>query len=288
MLTRRDWGLVVLAVVIIAAVAAPPALGFGPRVAGSAERVPIAGPPAPGDCLTSRPTPAGSPIDGRIAIAAARTGACSAGSHVGEIVSVTDRSATDPAGVVVDSPVPDPNTCVPAVRAYLGWTAQPWEPVLLDALFLLGPDADQVADGQRWLACALGSGSDGYRGSVRDGFGAAADLYGRCRDTRQGARSRVSCSDPHDVELFGTAVVGADDQAGLDVSCTTLVTARSEMADPTAGGRLAVQVAPYDPNTVPPDVSAGGQTMTCGLRVVGESLLVGSLVGVGTRPLPWR
>ena len=143
--------------------------------------------------------------------------------------------------------MPDPNACVPPVRDYLGWTAQPWDPVLLDALFLLGPDADQVADGQRWIACALGTGSNGYPGLRPGRVRSAADLYGRCQDTRQGARSRVSCTDPHDVELFGTAVVGADDQAGLDASCTTLVTARSELADPTAGGRLAVRV----PRTIP-------------------------------------
>ncbi|WP_395728510.1 septum formation family protein [Nakamurella sp.] len=287
-MTRRAWGVVVLAVVIIAAVVGPPALGFGPGVAGSAVRVPIAGPPAPGDCLTSPPTPAGSPIDGRIAIAAARTGTCADGMHAGEIVSVDDGPTTVPTGVTVRPPVPDPNACGVPVRQYLGWTAQPWNPVLLDAVILLGPDAGQVADGQRWIACALSTGADRYAGSVRDGFGPAADRYGHCQDSRVGARSRVSCADPHDVEVFGTAVIGADDQAGLDASCTELITAGSGMADPTAGGRLAVRVAPDDPNTVPPDVSAGGQVMTCALRVVGDSQLVASVVGVGDRPLPWR
>jgi hypothetical protein len=251
-------------------------------------RAPIAGPPAPGDCLTSPPKPAGSPIDGRLAIAAAPTGPCADGVHFGEIVSVGNGPTTVPTGVAVNPPLPDANACVPLLRQYLGWTALPWNPVLLDAVTLLGPDAGQIADGQRWIACALSTGSDGYPDSVRDGFGRAADLYGHCQDSRLGARSRVSCADPHDVEVFATAIIGADDQAGLDASCTELITARSGMTDPTADGRLVVRVAPYDPNTVPPDVSAGGQAMICSVRVVGDGLLVASLVGVGDRPLPWR
>lgn len=287
MMTRRAWGVVVLVAVIIAAIVGPPALGFGPRVAGTAERGPIAGPPAPGDCLTSPPVPAGSPIDGRIAIAAARTGDCGDGPHVGEIVSVTDISTAVPTAGPNDAPVPDPNSCGVPVRSYLSWTAEPWNPVLLGAVTLLGPDAVQFADGQRWIACAVTTGADPYPGSVRDGFGRAADLYGECRDSRRGARSRVSCAVGHDVEVIGTAVIGADDQAGLAASCAQLISARSGMADPTAGGRLEVRVSPDDPNTVPPDVSAGGQAMICSVRVVGDGLLVASLVGVGDRPLPW-
>lgn len=280
--------MVVLAAVIIAAVVGPPALGFGPRVVGSAVRAPIPGPPAVGDCLTSPPTPAGSGLTTGIAIGAAPVASCAGeGPHFGEIVSVTDGSRGRPTGVGVRPAVPDPNACRSPVRDYLGWTADPWDPVQLSAVTLLGPDTAQIGDGQRWLACALVTGAHGYPGSVRDGFGRAADLYGRCQDTRAGIRSRVPCHDPHDVEVFGQAVVGADDQAGLDPSCAALVTARTGLADPTAGGQLLVRAGPDDPNTVPPDVSASGQAMTCDVQVAGERLLVAGLAGVGERPLPW-
>ena len=41
------------------------------------------------------------------------------------------------------------------------------------------------------------------------------------------------------------------------------------------------------PGLVPPDVSAGGLSMTCAVRAIGDGLLDASLVGVGDRPLPW-
>ncbi len=276
-----------LAVVIIAAVVGPPALGLGAQVAGVAAPVPIPGMPAVGDCLLEPPEAAGSALTSfGIAIAAAPTGTCPRADDddqaFGEIVSVAPTMAR-PDG----SDALDPQACRQPVRDYLGWTAGPWDPVMVDTVVLVGPDRVQYAGGQRWWACAVTTGSHGYRGSVRDGYGRAADLFGQCQDLRLGERSHVACHDPHTAEVFGSAVVGADGLADLTDTCTTLVRQRTGMSDPTAGGTLAVRAGPFDPNTVPPDVSAGGQSMTCSLRVVGDGLLVASLVGIGDRPLPW-
>lgn len=284
MIPRRAAGALVLVVGLTLALVLPAALGR--RIAGSAGRPPVPAPPAVGDCLTAPPTPAGSPIDGRIAVAAAPADGCSDGVRFGEIVSVDNRPATVPAGVAVSLPVPDPNACGSPLRSYLGWTSQPWNPVALDAVILLGPDAEQVAVGQTWIACAITTGRDGYRGSVRDGFGPAADRYGRCQPTLRFDPAPTPCDRPHAVEMLGTAVVGFDDLAGLDASCADLVRQRTGLTDPTAGGRLAVRVAPVDPNTVPPDVSAGGQAMTCGVQVDGGGMLTAALTGIGDRPLP--
>lgn len=291
-----------LALVIVAAVIGPPALGLGPRVSGTAARKPVPGPPTIGDCLTEPLAEGSVPASVAIPVPAVRYGPCGDGTaaggtgggrrlNYGEILSVTDGVDTFtssrqsvPAGVLGAYST---DSCQQPLRDYLAWSADPWAPVLGDSTALVGPDVAQHLLGQRWIACVVTAGSHGYPGSVRDGPGRAADLYGQCEDTREALGPRVPCDDPHDTEVFGVALVDADGLSGLADSCLTLVTARTGMTDPAAGGRLVVRAGPFDPNTVPPDVSAGGQSMTCAVRVVGDGLLDASLVGVGDRPLPW-
>ncbi|HEY7811788.1 MAG TPA: septum formation family protein [Nakamurella sp.] len=281
-----------LAIVIIIAVVGPAALGFGPQTAGVAVRAPIPGPPVAGDCVTSPYLGAGSALSVGIAVGVAPYAACPAPGDsrrdFGEIVSVTPDVRAFPTISARQQSPPDPDACRAPVLDYLGWAAEPWDPVFTDLVSLVGPDTVQYASGQRWIACALITGRDGYPGSVRDGaFGRAADLYGRCESTRSALRPRVGCDDPHDAEVFGVALVGVDGLSDLADSCTRLVVQRTGLADPTAGGLLQVRAVPFDPNTVPPDVSASKQSMVCEIRVTGDGLLDASLVGVGDRPLPW-
>lgn len=276
---RRVTGALILLVGLTVALVLPAVVGR--PIAGTAGRPPVPEPPVVGDCLTAPPERAASPLILPVAPATAPVAACtSGGTSFGEVVLVT-RASTPAALAAVEW-----DDCGAPLQTYLGWPSSRWRPAQSAVLALLGPDAEQVAVRQAWVACAITTGPPGYPGSVRDGFGPAADRYGDCDPTRPFDPAPRPCDEPHDQEAIGRAVVGYDDLAGLDQSCTDLVRQRTGLADPTAGGRLAVLVAPVDPNTVPPDVSAGGQAMTCGIRVVGTGKLTASLVGIGDRPLP--
>lgn len=281
MIPRRAAGALILVVGLTVALVLPAVAGR--RIAGTPGRPPIPAPPAVGDCLTEPPDFAASPLMLSVVLATAPVATCTDGprSSFGEVVMVTGAStppeALDAFGY---------DDCVAPMQEYLGWPPSRWWPAGAAALVLLGPDAEQVAVGQSWIACAMVTGPDGYSGSVRDGFGPAADQYGDCDPTRRFDQAPRPCDEPHTEEVIGRAVVGFDDLTGLEESCADLVRRRTGLTDPTAGGRLAVRVAPVDPNTVPPDVSAGGQTMTCGVRVVGDGTLTAALTGIGDRPLP--
>lgn len=288
-MSRRAWGVCVLAVALIAAALVPAVLGPGRRIDGVAAPAPIAPPPAVGDCLTAPPEAAGSPLTARgLAIAAAPSAACSSAWGYGEIVSVTADARDFPTTGTSPQAPPDPDACRGAVRDYLGWTVEPWIPVVTDTVVLIGPDPVQAAAGQRWIACVLAPDVRGYPGSLRDRVpGPAADRSGWCKDSRSPAGWRVGCADPHDVEVFGSALIGIDELSGLTDSCARLVAERTGSSDPTAGGVLQVRAGPDDPNTVPPDVSASRQSVICTLRVTGDGMLTASLVGRGDGPLPW-
>ncbi|WP_420122836.1 hypothetical protein [Nakamurella sp.] len=280
MIPRRVAGALILVVGLTVALVLPAVAGR--RITGTASRPPVPDPPVVGDCLTAPLAWAASPLILPVVLATAPVAACSAtpGSSFGEVVLVTRPAAPAALGAF------EWDDCAAPLQTYLGWPSSRWRPAPSAVLALLGPDAEQVEVGQAWVACAITTGALGYAGSVRDGFGPAADRYGDCDPTRPFDPAPRPCDEPHEQEAIGRAVVGFDDLAGLDASCADLVRRRTGLPDPTAGGRLAVLVAPVDPNTVPPDVSAGGQTMTCGVRVVGPGKLTASLVGIGDRPLP--
>ena len=296
---RRAWGAVVLAVGLIVAVAVPAALGFGRQVAGAAVRAPIPGAPVPGDCLHAPLVRNGSPMSFvEFSIGTAPVGPCAPGDNpdvtdgtqnYGEIVSVTPGVLAPRANIAGRLGSAGPGLCGQGAADYLGWTAHPWTPVLVDAVSLVGPDTEQYLGGQRWLACAVVTGDHGYRGSVRDGrAGAVADLYGRCDDTRSSPVLRVWCFQPHDTEVFGSAVV-ENGAADLTTSCLGLVTQRTGMSDPTDGGLLRVSAAAVKPPGWPTIVAQPGelQAIACAVTVTGGRLLTASLVGAGGGPLPW-
>ena len=299
-----------LAVSLIVAVALPAALGFGRQVAGAAVRAPIPGAPVPGDCLQAPLVRNGSPMSFlEFSIAAAPAGPCVPGigpgdgsgggsggdssrpatENYGEIVSVTPGVLAPRANIAGRLGSAGPGLCGQGAADYLGWTAQPWTPVLVDAVSLVGPDTEQYLGGQRWLACAVVTGDHGYRGSVRDGrAGAVADLYGRCDDTRSSPVLRVWCFQPHDTEVFGSAVV-ENGAADLTPSCLGLVAQRTGMSDPTDGGLLRVSAAAVNPPGWPAVAAQPGEmeAVACAVTVTGGRLLTASLVGVGGGPLPW-
>jgi len=300
-MSRRAWGAVVVAVSLIVAVVVPVALGLGRPRAGVAVRAPIPTPPQVGECLHAPVLVGGSALTlVGISIGTAPVGPCKTGDagsasvsipgpttpeNYGEILSVIADVLFSSAASSDPQATPEPGWCRESVEAYLEWTAKPWTPVLTDSTWVVGPTDEQYRTGQRWIACAVLSGDRGYFGSVRESrSGPAADVYGRCGN-RPAPVVRVWCSQPHNVEVFAFGVV--DD--GTQDSCTRLITERTGMTDPTADGMLQVRIVATNSSADDPWTSSDGriQSVTCGIRVAGDGLLIASLVGRGDGPLPW-
>jgi hypothetical protein len=282
---RRGWGAVVLAVAVILAVAVSPAFGPGNRISGQGVRQPIPPPPAVGDCLLSAVDPDGS-VQQYIAgsIGSASVGACSAGvdrpgpGNFGEIVSVAADQQSFPRSGGGRTSIPDPQTCQPPAAGYLDWPDPTWAPVTTRKVFLLGPDISQYQSGQRWLACAIAPADDAYLGSLRDeGNRSAANAYGQCRSLSAPGPKRVPCAQPHEIEIFGTALGDDADANARTGSCASLLTAVTRMPEPTVGGQLEVLIVP--------DRLLGRRN--CEVRVLGDRLLHESLLGWGPEPLPF-
>lgn len=282
---RTFWAAIVLTVAFTAAVVGPAATGLRVPVPGVAVRPPIPDPPEVGDCLITPYYGAESVVAVEVAGGAAPYADCRSvgadGSVYGEIVSVHPGIHTFPA-MAAGLPMLDVEVCESAARDYLGWIQSTWSPVFDSGVALVGPDLDQYASGQRWIACAITSGSRGYPAA---GGGAGIDprgwVYGRCADRRGVAHPRVRCDEPHDTEEFGVATVVPADVPALVDSCAALISARTGLADPTGGGSLAVVLIPDHP-------VAGDrvQLTVCAVRVVDGRMLGAGLVGLGNRPLP--
>jgi hypothetical protein len=282
---RRGWGAFVLVIAVILAVAVSPAFGPGSRISGQGVRRPIPPPPVVGDCLLSAVDPAGS-VQQYIAgsIASASVGACSAGVDVpgtlnfGEIVSVTADQQSFPRSGGGRTSIPDPRSCQPAAANYVDWPDPTWAPVATRKVFLLGPDISQYPSGQRWLACAIVPAGDAYLGSIRDEANrSAANAFGQCRSLSAPGPKRVPCAQPHEIEIFGTALGDDSDAAVRSGSCASLLTAVTRMPDPTVGGQLEVLIVP--------DRLLGRRN--CEVQVMGDRLLHESLHGWGLDPLPF-
>jgi hypothetical protein len=133
-------------------------------------------------------------------------------------------------------------------------------------------------DGQRWLACAIVPTGNAYPGSIRDEENrGAADAFGQCRSLSAPGPKRVPCSEPHEIEIFGTALGELTDADAQNGSCASLLTAVTRLPDPTAGGQLEVQIVP--------DRLLGRRN--CEVQVLGDRLLHESLLGWGLEPLPF-
>ncbi|GGL94127.1 hypothetical protein GCM10011594_12500 [Nakamurella endophytica] len=236
---------------------------------------PVAGPPTVGSCLG---LPAGTVDTGA---AASVYGPCT-GRHLGEVVAVV---AAEPAGA---SAAGAHGVCAGrSPYRYLGLRDDgtldgSWLPSLAAAYRSVVPDRRQWAAGQRWVACLMvpaptaPGAPPSYRGVARDAFGSGRlpAVYATCTD-RPG-RDPLPCTAPHRTETVATGagrVATAGATAGLVASCGRFLRRVTGMADPAAGGQLAVRV------------TVDGGTATCG--IVSTRPLDSTLVGLGGGPLPW-
>lgn len=202
------------------------------------------------------------------------------------------------------APIGSPISCGRELAGgYLGASAgrdAGWTPSMQFGLSVAGPDRKQQAAGQDWLACVVSPLSAGnpYQGSVAGAFagGAIPSAFGQCSSTTQSRFPRpISCQTPHNTETFARlAVTGpGPGLSTLRAGCATLITAQTGMPDTSAGGALIVEALYFRHDTkgsrmIAAPLSAGEKVEAyCLISVAGPGFLDASLLGIGTRALPW-
>lgn len=151
------------------------------------------------------------------------------------------------------------------------------------AVILSAPTPDPGAP--RWAACAfLSPGLEPYLGSyVRSLANLPAPApFGMCRSSED---SWVSCAAPHRVQEFGTAARIDSSSPEALAGCRSLIEQMTRMKDVTAGGGLRVEIA-GGKGGAGPGATRSAAVASCRLVVVADEYLVGTLVGIGDRPLP--
>lgn len=312
-LTRRSAGVLLLIAAVIGSLLVT-RIG-GSRISGTAIPRPGVGAPAVGGCLVTvlgppampllapgPPSPVSIASVGETSVAFADC----AGAHLGEVVayravpapvapdpneSPATTARAEPTATAAASAVSDGQWCQGVAADYREHSVARfgngadvmWEPATGQrfVVILSAPTLDPTAP--RWAACAfLSPGLEPYSGSyVRSLANLPAPApFGLCRSA--GAEdSWASCAGPHRIQEFGTA-------ARLDLSspaalagCRSLIEQMTRMKDVTDGGTLRIEIAG--------DAVRGGSgaVVSCRLVVVGDGQLVGTLVGLGDRPVPF-
>lgn len=273
----------------------------GPGLAGSPTIADLPGPPAVGECLLAdvhrdpkvlRQSTLGTPDFGPCGTVGAGSGV------VGEVVAVRALAGADRATGA------DSNGCRSAALAYAGLRPSG------DAFVVPGTPADDpirwsysvdvrttwvrqvpsAPTASNWAACvaypsAAGSGS-GRLAAAFEG-GALPGVYGTCwqSDDLSAAVQMVDCSEPHVTELIalGRAVVdGPLDPDLVRQSCLAQAAIVLRRADPTVGGALSVRSRPDHLSNVRIRSSPA-----CFISAADGRLIVGSLVGLGSTPIPF-
>ena len=307
---RRWTGLSVLAVALLLVAVAPAV--FRAPIAGSAAIGPIPGPPVVGDCLRQPIGPAEQAPDGDLTFPPVRTGPCT-GHRFGEVVAVVASPKVAPPIVSpIDGSVADPNTtaCDDDVARYLGMSSAAAAPqrtgvfwaVLPAAVHSLRikPSALQQLFGQRWVACVeyLDPEDDeqnrpgDYLRTARGTFdsGSPPAAFSTCLSTLDATSVDIGdCYQAHPAELFALAFGSAAiSRSKLMTTCTALVSRYTAMSDPTAGGRLAVEVVAGDTGKPVPDgvVDISSNGADCIVRPTADRVLTGPLMSLGAGPVP--
>ncbi|MGI8415427.1 MAG: hypothetical protein ACR2P2_04315 [Nakamurella sp.] len=312
---RRGVGLLVVVLGLLAAVVVPNAIGR--TTPGVALAVPVPGPPSTGDCVGQKFDPAWDMIDAdpsKYRYPELALGDCSQG-HYGEVVSVIARP-TKPK-VVVDpgggTSIDDNNigTCYKTTANFLGLVdsaGKPaflfgyWSYAIVPGVVPLKPTDRQQAAGAQWLACTVylvnqpdvdGGSLIRYQGSLRDAVstGIGRDNLSHCpTEADWNQATSFSCTKRHHGEIFGIGGLSQDvARATLTLSCTKLVEQVTKNPDLVRDGRLIVdvQVTDMNGNTLNGATIPKGSTLQCGVVTTGGRMLHGSLIAIGTKPIPW-
>ncbi|MEP6980028.1 MAG: hypothetical protein ABJA16_04615 [Nakamurella sp.] len=304
---QRGTGLVVL----VAAVALAVIPSWRPRaVDGTASAVPVAGPPAIGDCVSDPVEiyPGYGNTTGATYVYPQLGMAPCTGPRFAEVVTVIPTPAEPQVTVegssltIVDA---NQNRCEAASPGYVGTTAvidvagRRWSPVVSVQPSLSRPSPRQEAAGQHWLACLssapgaryLEQAPAPYDGTLRDAIatGAVRDRIDACPvgTSLDTGFSPGGCTRAHTSQLLAVAAdLTADtSREQLIQGCASTAATLTGLPDPTAQGELRI-VAQVGPSPAADPVPAGS-TVLCGVATAGERTLSGGLIGLGDRPLPW-
>lgn len=262
--------LLALAVVLVQTLMTPPGM------AGRAMPAALPAPPEVGSCMVLAPR--------------SNTVVPCAGPHDGEVVQSWAAGALSTAEFrqLLSIPFGDlARPCAAAAKAYLsrggravdgGWTVVP--PPFISRL-VAAPAGERTAD-RGWTACVVGTlDLIEFVGSVRDGAVGSPRpaILGTCL-TDGLPLTRVDCSKPHRIEVlaFGDATTDDSGVVPRQRSCIQLAADLTDAAEPTRGGRLRVAAESLSLGWAP--------VPFCFVSTVGGESLDGTVLGLGSRPLP--
>ena len=180
-----------------------------------------------------------------------------------------------------------------------------WHVELATNTVVIAPTPRQVAFGQHWVACVVAAiqaprvGVSVSQIGDAQGFSTplsqwrhsrqVAEALGLCLLTTSSADDPHDCSITHAAESFG--FTNGPYTPELAATCRALVGDLTGMADPTAGGRLNVEVLSYNTNgdlvTSVKERTKADTGQACVVNGDGRSYLKGSLLALGTRPVPF-
>jgi len=293
MMPRRLAGAALVAVALLVALAA--ARWSGVRVAGTPYAPVRASAPAVGVCIKQV---TGAPAEGRpvtsftvgsAGVRDVRFAECSA-PHVGEVVAFRSLTAPAPADADVASDGEWCRNVAAGYRSHVAFEVRDvsgsgfWAPATGQRFLTILSAPSALEPSTRWAACAIiAPGVQEYQGSY---VSSLADTptpapFGVCRQSDENPLV-ISCLEPHRIQDFATAVVRGPVSAPLAAVCAELIARMTGLRDPTAGGRLRVDVVPDASGTDERAASA-----SCRLVVVGDRSLRATLIGVDNGPLPW-
>lgn len=316
MTRRRGAGFIVIVLGLLAAVVVP--IATGRSIPGSAQAVPVPGPPVVGECVGGKfdlgwNVPGTDPA--KYQYPGLTLSRCSQ-AHYGEVVTVIatptkPKIDVDPSGTSMSIDDKNMDTCYQAAARFLGLNTSDngfpvlygyWSFTMSTTVVPMTPTARQRAAGQHWLACSTyltnqspldGTTLVGYQGSLRSAqsTGIGRDYLGYCpTEADWNQTTSIACLQPHHGEIFGSGGLSRSvARTTLTVSCAKLVAQVTKSAALTRDTRFAVAVQATDVNgnilngpTIP--ANAGVQ---CGLLTTSGRLLKGGLIAIGSNPIPW-
>ena len=311
---RRGTGLGVLLLALSVAIIVP---NLAPKhIPGTATATLPQPPPAIGDCVLQAfdmtNEMVATPNGWQPNYPHPTTGSCR-GTIFGQISAVI----ADPSRVsnAPDSSGGDPNYArCPGNASYedlpagsdAGTAYGHWHVQLLTNTTVIQPSARQAAAGQHWVACTIAviqnqaAGIDPNLINQARGFPAPINQWRRSRQiaeaigqcilsTSPSIDSSTDCSTTHSAESFGYNT--APPTPELTAACHALIKDLTAMPDPTAGGRLQIQVLNYDANgdqvTSVKQRTPTDTRQVCMITSDGRSNLKGALLALGDEPVPF-
>lgn len=227
-------------------------------------------------------------------------------------VVTTSNSGNSRSMNVTDSNM---DICGPAGYRYVGIAmsgSQPapllagWYPLLAISTAASTPSIRQQAAGQHWLACIVylrtstglpgAADQERYDKSIRNALftGQERDRTGLCvaaADLDEAEGGDIGCATDHHSEILGLSTTGTHPVARTDLesTCHQVVARLTNIAKITAAG-LTVRMVATDNNRTPITTASipAATSVTCGVSSDGPRALVGSLLALGSRPIPFK